>query len=193
MPRSLFAAIALSCAYMLLIVSSSSVWFGGWSFGPRLLVPIMGLLAIAAAFWMERLGDRAIAQVLFRAAVVFGLIYQQAVQATFPELPPEFTSPVRDALLPLWQAHALAPNLACKAWSLAPSNLAPLIALVLATVLFVSMRGLSTRIAWSLASLACAAVALGLLFLPTPIAARERDALVRRVQHWQRMETRCVH
>ncbi|HEY2736687.1 MAG TPA: hypothetical protein VGI70_21955, partial [Polyangiales bacterium] len=88
---------------------------------------------------------------------------------------------------------ALAPNLACKGWQLAPSNLAPLIALVIATALFVATRGVLTRIAWSFATLACATLALGLLFLPTPIALRERDAWVTRVHHWQLAETRCVH
>jgi hypothetical protein len=194
MPRSLWITSAACVAYFVLIVASSSVWFGGWSFGPRLLVPIMGMLAVVAARTLDAWRANPGVQLLFRAAAISGMLYQQAVHAVFPELPPEFTRPLPDGVLPLWQAGLVAPNLACKWSALGPSNLTVLGLALGCSVALVAWRGLSGRRWLSCAALICAAVAVLLLAAaPASVGARERQDWVRRVQRWHDQESRCQH
>jgi hypothetical protein len=192
MPRSLWLTLTLCVAYFVLIVASSSVWFGGWSFGPRLLLPIMGPLAVAAAYAMDSWRANPFAQLLFRAAAISGMLYQQAVHAVFPELPPEFARPLPDAVSALWQARLFAPNLACKWSPLGASNIALLAALLGCSVALVAFRGLSGRTGVACGALLAAATALLMLAAaPASVDARERQEWLQRVQRWQAQETRC--
>lgn len=71
--RALFGALAAGVAGEVLLVAKYSVWFGGASFGPRLLtevVPAMALWLAPAWAWLEaRPGRRALAAALFAASV----------------------------------------------------------------------------------------------------------------------------
>jgi hypothetical protein len=192
MPRALWITSCCSVAYFVLIVASSSVWYGGWSFGPRLLLPVTGLLALAAAFAMEAWQSNPFAQGVFRAAAVVGVLYQQAVHATFPELPPEFTRPLPDAVLPLLRVGAAAPNLACKLLPLGPGNWIPLAGLVACTVAVLLRRGLvgRPRVCWG--SLIAALSVFGLLaVLPPSIDARQQRRWLLQVRAWRAEEQRC--
>ena len=192
MPRGLWLMCTVGVTYFVLIVSSASVWYAGWSFGPRLLIPIMGLLAVAAAFTLDRVHGQAIAQVIARASVVFGILYQQLVHVTFAELPPEFTRPLPDSALPLLRAGVAAPNLACKFSMLGPANWLVLGAAMAATIGIVTGFGSALRASVRAGALVLAAAALCLLIVsPSTRSAADHERWLRDVRAWQRAEQRC--
>jgi hypothetical protein len=191
LPRGLWFCALLSLAYLLLIVASSSVWFGGWSYGPRLLVPGFGYLAIAAAYGLDRLKAMHW-QVLGRTAVLLGMVVNVFVSATFPELPEVFLKPLPDSVLPLMEAGLVAPNLACKLSPLGWLNLLPVCALLAIGAGFVAIRGLNLKCALLSAALA-GAVMLAMGVASPSIPAPEQQRWLRQVQAWRGVETRCGH
>ena len=192
LPRALWSVIGTATLYFVLIVASSSVWYGGWGFGPRLLVPVLGLLAIAAAVTMEALRAYTIIPVLVRASVIAGMIYQQLVHVTFAELPPEFAHPLADSALPLLRAGMAAPNLACKLLPLSAANWLGAGLLLACTVAIASGVGTPLRMRTRWASLSVAALCLIPLFVAAPT---DGDVGVakwqRQVQSWHGAEERC--
>jgi hypothetical protein len=191
-PRALWFTLTSSLVYFVLIVASSSVWYGGWSFGPRLLVPVMGLLAVAVALFMDAWRSHAVVQMLCRAGAVVGVLYQHAVHATFPELPPSFARPLPDSALPLFRAGLAAPNLACKLIGLGPHTWAPLAVLVAGTVAILVCRGLAGRRLVTWASLVTAGSVFALLAAAQPsIDGSEQQQWLRQVRAWQSTERRC--
>jgi len=192
MPRALWISVCGCVVYFILIVSSSSVWYGGWSFGPRLLVPVMGLLAVAAAFVMDSWRAHPLVQGVFRAAAVLGVLYQQAVHATFAELPPEFARPLPDAILPLFRAGAPAPNLVCKLMPLGPGNWLPLAVLVACTVAILIGRG-STGRPWVRYGPLVAAFSVFVLLASAPASIDDirQQRWLQQVRAWQDSEQRC--
>lgn len=138
------ALLGAVAGFYLLFISSSNMWFAGWSFGPRLLVPGMGLMAVLVAAGAQHLSNYASAELLFRGSVITGVVYHQLVHAFFPEPPPDSKNPLVDLVLVLFDANLVAPNL-LSAWGFA-QGLASLrllcvaIAVVLAFVLFARLR-----------------------------------------------------
>ena len=197
LPRALWITFSVSVAYFVLIVASSSVWYGGWGFGPRLLIPVFGPLAIAAACLLDALRGQAFVQVLARAAVVFGVIYQDVLNITFSELPPEFTRPLVDSALPLLHVGLAAPNLACKLVALGPGNwwtLAPLLGCTVAIVVGLG-SGMRARTGWlaSASALALAAAVFMTLAAASPSGgAGAPERWLRQVRVWQSGEQRCA-
>jgi len=154
--RPLRITLATCIVYLFVAVASSSVWHGGWAFGPRLLIPAMPLLAIAAAYACDALARYPVADALARAFVIFGVLYQQLVQITFSELPPELHWPLRESVGPVLRSTVLAPNLACKVMPWGQPNLIPLGASLLALCLFIAWpraRALRINLARASASL----------------------------------------
>jgi hypothetical protein len=153
--RSLRTTLVLCTAYLFLAVASSSVWHGGWAFGPRLLIPAMPLLAIAAAYACDALVDKPLVDAIARAFVIFGVLYQQLVQTTFSELPPELQWPLRESVAPVVRSTIVTPNLMCKVMPWGQPNLIPLLASLLALSVFIawprtaSLRNNLTRTAAS--------------------------------------------
>lgn len=202
---ALWLSITLGTVYFVLIVSSSSVWYGGWSFGLRLLIPILGCAAIAAAAGFDALARVPGAQLLIRAAALFSVLYHALVVVTFPELPPEFERPLPDAVLPMLREGLVAPNLGCKLIGLAPWSLLPL-GLALAVVAgflvwpdtrdFFPTRTLKNRVRWSQAAIsvivACAALALLGRAEPSR-PEREQVRWLKMTRGWSEGETRCRH
>lgn len=136
--RSLRVTLTVCTAYLFLAVASSSVWHGGWAFGPRLLIPAMPLLAIAAAYAFDAFAHNPVADTVARTFVIFGVLYQQLVQTTFSELPPELHWPLRESVAPVIRSTVLTPNLACKVMQWGQPNLIPLIASLLALSVFIA-------------------------------------------------------
>ena len=60
----------------LLLYGSYSVWWAGWSWGPRFLIPVVPLLIVASAFWVFRscAGGRRDAWTLFLALGTLGVV-----------------------------------------------------------------------------------------------------------------------
>jgi hypothetical protein len=136
--RSLRLTLTLCTAYLFLAVASSSVWHGGWAFGPRLLIPAMPLLAIAAAYAFDAFARNPVVDTVARAFVIFGVFYQQLVQTTFSELPPELHWPLRETVAPVIRETVLTPNLACKFMAWGQPNLIPLVASLFALSVFIA-------------------------------------------------------
>ena len=165
--RRLALLLGTCVAYYVLFVCSTEIWFAGWGFGPRLMVPMMGLAALSAGFGLASLRSgwtRGVAVGL----CLWGILYTQTANAVFPELPERFTNPLPDILLPALQAGALVPNLATRllGWHGLPSLLPLVLVLLLLVVpaLFrfaTSTRGLRARLLLGLSS----AATIGLLLL----------------------------
>ncbi len=191
----LWLAMLLSVLYFVGIVSSSSVWAGGWAFGPRLLVPITPLLALAAARLLHA-HHHTLLRAFAGASVAFAVGYHGLMQLTFPELPPSHTRPVADLARPLLEANLVAPNLACKVGQLGTLTLWPAWLLMLAVVAYVLTRGpeksakvLAMR---GVGSLGVAALALLGLWVQAPSNdAKSRRKWVERVEGFEAREQSC--
>ena len=159
--RGLWLSCVLSSGYLFFAVSSSTVWHGSWAFGPRLLIPVMPLLAVSCAYlldWGRRVWPL---DVLARAAVLFAIVYQVLVQVTFAEPPPEIPLPLRQTVEPTLRLGAVAPNLLCKLMPLGTWNLAPMALSVLGLALFVAapaLQPLARRVARAVAVLAVTSI-----------------------------------
>ena len=139
--RRLALLIASAFAYYVLFLSSTEIWYAGWGFGPRLMVPVMGWAALAAGFGMTHLRS-----VWSRGSAVglclWGVFYTQAVNAVFPELPERFTNPLPQIVVPALREGALVPNWAtrlCGWYGLV--SLVPLM-LILAVLVALAVEGL---------------------------------------------------
>lgn len=110
--RSLGALIAIVTAYYLLFIFGAEVWYAGWSFGPRLLVPVMGLAMMPIAFALKDFSTRPNLSALSLGAVGWGVIYHQIVHVVFPELPESAANPIFDVVIPALRNGVLSPNLA---------------------------------------------------------------------------------
>jgi hypothetical protein len=135
------AFLLLSAAYFLVIVASSSVWYGGWSYGPRLLIPLLCLLALSVGLFAERYRDRPLLSVPLASAALFGLACNQLMQVTFSEPPPEVAQPLIQSALPMLKAGLAGPNLGCKVAPLTSRNLWPLVPLVSCAALTIAASG----------------------------------------------------
>jgi len=111
-----------------LAASGADAWVGGWSFGPRLLVPVFGLATIPLGGELDavRRSEREWVRGAVWAALAIGVLYNQLAQAVFPELPSDAVNPLRDVFWPMLQAGHLAPNVLSKLtgeselWTLLP-------------------------------------------------------------------------
>jgi len=128
-------------AYFMLVAGGDGFWFGGWSFGPRLLVPIFSIASVGGAMMYQIAEDRggAVAAV-FRAVFVFSIVYNVFVFTMFPELPPKFTSPLMSVALPLAQLNTPSPNLGMLLLGLEGMNsLIPLYILIACACVYVAL------------------------------------------------------
>jgi hypothetical protein len=193
---ALWLTCLTSCAYFVLIVASSSVWYGGWSFGLRLLIPIYGLLAIAAAAGFDACARWPALQGVLRAAAIYGLVYQLLVQASFPELPPEVLRPLPDAIVPALREGFVAPNLACKLFGLARWNFWPIALLGSVAIGWLALCGSTPprlRAAHGIGSLLLAAAGLLVLSKQEPqLPAASQARWLRQLRAWSAEETRCA-
>jgi hypothetical protein len=199
----LWAAALLGSVYFVLIVSSSSVWYGGWSFGLRLLIPVFGFLALGGAIGFDAVARFPGAQTTVRAVAVFSVLYHQLVNVTFPELPPEFEHPLPDSVLPMLKAGLVAPNVGCKLIGLAPTSLMPLglaLVVVVASIAWPDAKDLLPartvkthwRVLHAAVPLLAACLALLLLVRAEPSRpGREQARWVKMAQGWHDGETSC--
>jgi hypothetical protein len=200
---ALWSAALLATTYFVLIVSSSSVWYGGWSFGLRLLIPVFGLLAIAAAAGFDAVARIPGAQTVVRAAALFSVLYHQLVNVTFPELPREFERPLADSVLPLLREGLVAPNLGCKLIGLTAESLLPLglaLAIVIACIVWPDSKDVLparvVKIHWrglqAAATVIAACLVLAIYWRAEPSRpAHERQRWMKMAQGWRAGETSC--
>jgi len=147
--------LGVALLYFLLFISSTKIWFAGWSFGPRLLIPVMGWAMIPVAYAIDAMRTSVAGDGAARGLVLAGILYHQVVHAVFPELPEGATNPMLDAVLPALRLGVVSPNLGMQwlglhgLWSLLPLALLVLAAIVV--LLFIDRRRWPTRAErWSL-------------------------------------------
>jgi hypothetical protein len=122
-----FGVSLASCAVVLLVNLSYPEWTGGWSTGPRLLLPLIpfAMLPVAALLGRSGNGVTALATVLVGVGAGVMLLFLGAGG----RVPPEFIDPLHDFVQPAWRNGDFARNLA-------------------ALVLPNAVRGLPARWAW---------------------------------------------
>jgi hypothetical protein len=122
-------------AYVFLM-AGAEIWYAGWSFGPRLLVPIFGLAAVAGACTLEAAEKSRSG--LYGGLLAFlsaGMLYNVAVTTAFPELPHHIEAPLSSIALPIFDAGHPSPNLGMSVFGLEGTmSLLPLV-IVLAALL----------------------------------------------------------
>ncbi len=193
--RALWLTLLSGCVYFYLAVASSSVWFGGWAFGPRLLIPAMPLFALAAAYAFDAYAHLLAFDVIMRAAVAFSVVYQQLVQVTFPELPPETQLPLQESVGPLLLAGIVTPNLGCKFMPLGLKNMIPLAVSLVGWLGFIAWPRAGSARARALGALGSLTLAAALLWavwrIEPPSTPEQRAGWT----HWgstlMQKETRC--
>ncbi len=126
------ALLAGTSLAFVLFASSSNMWVAGWSYGPRLLVPVMGFMALLVAPALPVLATSRFGSALVRGLMVAALLGYQTVRVTFAELPPEATNPLADVALPAMLRGLLAPSIPSSlGWTSAVATLLPWSLLVL--------------------------------------------------------------
>jgi hypothetical protein len=173
--------LAATTAFYLFLITSSPARFAGWGFGPRLLVPGMGLMAVLVAAGAQHLSKYATGELAFRGTVISGVVYHQLIHAFFPEPPPDATNPLVDLVAALFARDLVAPNLVSE-WGVAQGvkSLVPLFAalvLVLAFVLFARLRArrYRTRGLMSALSVGVLASLFAYAFVRGPSGPRESE------------------
>lgn len=111
MRRGLALTLGATCVFYILFISSSNMWYAGWGFGPRLLVPAMAFMAILAGVAIDRLIPLWLFHGLARGLTLAGILYHQAIHAFFPEAPDSTENPLVDIVLPMARADLVSPNL----------------------------------------------------------------------------------
>ncbi|MCB9610202.1 MAG: hypothetical protein H6716_26680 [Polyangiaceae bacterium] len=111
--RRLSWIVATAVFVCFFVAAGADAWAGGWSFGPRLLVPVMGIAMIPLAMSIDRLREGPQARWIGGAIwgfIAFGVLYNQLAQAVFPELPEDALNPLKDVFAPMLAKGHLTPN-----------------------------------------------------------------------------------
>lgn len=103
--------LALVFSYYVLFVCSTQIWFAGWGFGPRLMVPMMGLSCLAVTAGLATLSSPLL-RGLGIGLCLWAIVYTQLVNVVFAELPERFENPLYDVVVPAFRQAVFAPNLA---------------------------------------------------------------------------------
>jgi hypothetical protein len=100
---SVAAVTLLVCVSVLLVNVFYPEWTGGWSTGPRLLVPLLpfAVLPIAGLISGDRPLSRAVSWLALALALAGG-IEMLLFQGVGGRVPHDITDPLLDAVLPLW-------------------------------------------------------------------------------------------
>ncbi len=147
--RRLALLLGLCTAYYLLFISSTPMWFAGWGFGPRLLVPAMGWMMVLVAFAAVELFRWPVGRGVIAGLVIGGVVYQQSVHAVFPELPERFVNPFLDLVVPALRHRVTVPNLGVRlfGWS-DVVGLIPLALIVVGVIAFIAIRLVRALSGW---------------------------------------------
>ena len=138
---TLAALLSSAVGFYLIFASSSVVWYGGGAFGPRFLVPVLGLLAALVALGFDRLEGRLLERATFVGLLWTGLAYNQLVTAFLPCLKPSARNPTMDVVAPMIETGHAGPNLVTMVTGLGGLwPLLPLAILVASVAVFFLMR-----------------------------------------------------
>lgn len=180
--RALAIAIAAMLVLQVMVIAGFDGWWGGWAYGPRLLLPVLGPAFVALGCAFDALRARPWGVALVAALLLIGAVQSGLMQATFFEAPEELENPLYDVALPILERGLCAPSLGQlvfgfgRCGAIAP---AALLALgVLGAAFYAWSREVAPRVRWlslGVAALAvCAALALTRLAHRSPDAELER-------------------
>lgn len=143
----LLAAIIL---FRIGLLSGYEWWSGDWGFGPRHLVPTMGIMAALAAVAMDRWWSTLSGELVAKALVLAGIVYNQIQGAFLSELPLGAKNPIYDVAIPFYHEGTPSPNVVA-IWTdwRGLESLIPLGCVVVAFAVFVLTRDLSRRRRWT--------------------------------------------
>ncbi len=155
-----------------LIIAGYDAWWGGWSFGPRLLLPAFGIAMLLVAYGLEALPS-VWAQPLVVASVLVGFVQVQVMEATLFEVPETLFNPFREVGLYGLEANLCSPSLGnylglASCWGVLPSVLLGLALLGTAWFRYAGHLGRSRSIAAACAGLCLTALAFVALSQPAP-------------------------
>jgi hypothetical protein len=186
--RPLAILIGAMFAYYLWFIFSAEIWHAGWAFGPRLLVPIMGLAMIPAAFALNWSMKRPLWLFAALGFIMTGILYHQLVHVVFPEPPEDMRNPVMDLVVPAIHAAVMSPNRAAELsgipglWTLIFPAVATLLVLCILIVKSLSkITSIKQRIlCLAMATVAPAILAAVVLLVGPSRPQRESDRFI----HW---------
>ncbi|MDP8237077.1 MAG: hypothetical protein P9M08_11885 [Candidatus Erginobacter occultus] len=103
--------LSLSGLYLLFLAAFSD-WEGGWSMGPRHLVPLLPFLATGVVYGLARIRPerRVVWGTVLAAAGLISIGFTFVGTVTFPYFPKEFLNPLYDPAGKLLQAGRIAPT-----------------------------------------------------------------------------------
>lgn len=191
----LAVVIALTFLYFVAFVSSSNMWFAGWGFGPRLLVPAMSMWVIPVAFAVHYAMAYPWTEGLVKGLAVAQIVYHQVVVAIFPEPPETATNPMVDYVDLMWREGLTSPNLGQKLFGLeSRMALVPLAVGVAIALIIVVARGM-WNLRWYLRALVIGGVIATFMICATVVAsvdggwdAKQETKWVKLVERWQARE-----
>lgn len=144
--RGLFIAITGSVVAFFLFVSSSIMWWGGFSVGPRYLAPVLPLLALPLGVLIARINSRQPARRLaglLAVGLLGGVSALLTWSATFAgqNYPPDTVrDPLVDYVLPAMRDGDVARNLGMALQLNGLASLAPLLIVLVACVGVIALR-----------------------------------------------------
>jgi hypothetical protein len=100
---------ALIAAFYIALNASYVYWDGGWSYGPRHVIPGVPFLALGLAPLWTRATPRWL-RVILAGLAIYGVVLSLIAVAVMAQPPADFKRPVRQLLWPAFQAGDLALN-----------------------------------------------------------------------------------
>ena len=139
--RGLAATLSVSFLGYLIFISGAVIWHGGWAFGPRLLVPILGVMALPVARAYDRLRKYPKLFAILVGFVVWGLLYNQFAHVVFPSFPTRSFNPMVEIILPAFKQELFTPNIFSEYFGLhGYISIVGAMLLLTATIVFVMFR-----------------------------------------------------
>jgi hypothetical protein len=135
--RVMWLVSLLASLSLLLFYSSSAMWWGGFSAGPRYIVPMVPFLAVSAGWTAVLLWRIAIGRVVLVGLIGASVVLTWAEGIARQQFPPDtILNPWLDYTLPAWQSGDIARNLGMVLGLPGLFSLIPLVLLMLGAVWF---------------------------------------------------------
>ncbi len=125
--RRLAGLLAAMVVWRIAFLSGYEWWNGDWGFGPRHMVPVLGVASLLAGVGIERVREHVVGEVLSRGLVVAGIGYNQLQNAFLGILPLWIHDPLSSIVGPMSGLGIPSPNLV--QYLIAPDGLVTLIPL----------------------------------------------------------------
>lgn len=112
--RRLAVLVFAVTGYYIAFISSWPLWKGGWGYGPRHLVAMMGVAMVPVGAALSACSASWLGQAISRGLIVFSILCHQVIGAFFPEVTPGAKNPVVDIAALMWSHDLVAPNLVAR-------------------------------------------------------------------------------